>query len=103
MRVLADENFRCRPCRHCGRWATMCSGREPTLPALGDAALLDVAEAPAAGSKRRHLFRVHPTIAENVTPLVLRTMGTDREGTGHASVVTVDRVPMLRSKQPDTR
>lgn len=49
------------------------------------------------------LFRVHPAIPENIIPLVLRTMGTDQEWGGHASVVTVDRVLMVRSKQPETR
>jgi hypothetical protein len=49
------------------------------------------------------LFRVHPAIPGNVTPLVLRTLETDQEWGGHASVVTVDRVLMVRSRQSDTR
>jgi hypothetical protein len=49
------------------------------------------------------LFRVHPAIPEKITPLVLRTMETDREWCGHATVVAVDRVLMVRSRRPETR
>ena len=47
------------------------------------------------------LFRVHPAIPANVTPLVLRTMQADQEWGGHASVVTVDRVLMIRPRRPE--
>lgn len=47
------------------------------------------------------LFRVHPAIPENITPLVLRTMTTDQDWTGHASVVSSDRVLMVRSRRPE--
>jgi hypothetical protein len=43
----------------------------------------------------------HPAIPANVTPLVLRTMEADREWGGHASVVTVDRVLMVRPRRPE--
>jgi predicted nuclease of predicted toxin-antitoxin system len=45
------------------------------------------------------LFRVHPAIPGNVTPLALRTLATDQAWGGHASVVTVDRVLMVRPKR----
>lgn len=48
------------------------------------------------------LFRVHPAIPENVTPLVLRTIEIDQEWDGHASVVTVDRVLMVSLNRPKT-
>lgn len=92
-------------------------------PGTGDAALLDLAEVDGrvlltldkdfwriAIQRRKPLersgvilFRVHPAIPENVTPLVLRTMETGQEWGGHASVVTVDRVLMVRSRRPGTR
>ena len=92
-------------------------------PCTGDAALLDLAEVDGrvllpldkdfwqiAIQRRKPLersgvilFRVHPAIPENVTPLVLRTTETDQEWGGHASVVTVDRVLMVRSRRPETR
>jgi predicted nuclease of predicted toxin-antitoxin system len=92
-------------------------------PGTGDAALLDLAEVDGrvlltldkdfwqiAIQRRKPLersgvilFRVHPAIPENVTPLVLRTMETSQEWGGHASVVTVDRVLMVRSRRPETR
>jgi predicted nuclease of predicted toxin-antitoxin system len=49
------------------------------------------------------LFRAHPAIPGNTTPLVLRTVGADEGWGGHASVVTVDRVLMVRSGNPRTR
>ena len=59
----------------------------------------------ADACKRRTLSGCEPTLAipENVAPLVLRTMETDQEWGGPASVVTVDRVLMVRSKRPETR
>ena len=123
MRLLADENFplltveALRQAGHDVFWV------RTEAPGAGDAALLDLAEADGrvlltldkdfwqiAIQRRRPLersgvilFRVHPAILENVTPLVLRTMATDQEWGGHASVVTVDRVLMVRSKWPETR
>ncbi|MBV8728820.1 MAG: hypothetical protein JO336_03320 [Acidobacteriia bacterium] len=49
------------------------------------------------------LFRVHPAIPENITPLVLRTMAIEQERTGHASVVTMDRVLTVRPQRPEPR
>jgi hypothetical protein len=49
------------------------------------------------------LFRIHPAIPQNITPLVLRTMGTGQEWRGHASVVTVDGVLMVRLREPEAR
>ena len=123
MRLIADENFplptieALRQAGHDVTWArTDCPGTK-------DSALLDRAEAEGrilvtldkdfwqiAIQRRRPLrqsgailFRVHPAIPENVTPLVLRTVGADEEWGGHASVVTVDRVLMVRSGHPGTR
>ena len=41
------------------------------------------------------LFRVHPAIPQNITPLVIRTMSAGHQWTGHASVVTPERVRMV--------
>ena len=123
MRLLADEHFplptveALRLAGHDVFWV------RTDVPGTGDAALLDLAEADGrvlltldkdfwqiAIQRRKPLersgvilFRVHPAIPENVTPLVLRTRETDQEWRGHASVVTVDRVLMVRSKRPETR
>jgi predicted nuclease of predicted toxin-antitoxin system len=122
MRLVADENFplptiALRQAGHDVTWArTDCPGTK-------DSALLDRTEAEGrilltldkdfwqiAIQRRRPLrqsgvilFRVHPAIPENVTPLVLRTVGADEEWRGHASVVTVDRVLMVRSGNLGTR
>ena len=121
MRLLADENFplptidALRQAGHDVTWV------RTDLPGTGDIALLDVAEADARvlltldkdfwqlGIQRRKplersgviLFRVHPAIPENITPLVLRTMATDQDWSGHASVVSPDRVLMVRSRRPE--
>lgn len=91
------------------------------LPGTSDVSLLDIAEADGRvlltldkdfwqlAIQRRTplersgviLFRVHPAIPENITPLVLRTMTTDQDWTGHASVVSSDRVLMVRSRRPE--
>jgi predicted nuclease of predicted toxin-antitoxin system len=42
------------------------------------------------------LFRVHPEIPENVTPLVLRTKASRQEWRGHASTITADRMLMVQ-------
>jgi hypothetical protein len=47
------------------------------------------------------LFRVHPAISQNVTPLVIRTMNAEREWRGYASVITPDRILMVRLGRPD--
>ena len=122
MRLLADENFplptiaALRQAGHDVTWA------RTDLPGTGDAALLDMAEADGrvlltldkdfwqlAMQRRKPLersgvilFRVHPAIPENITPLVLRTMATDQDWAGHASVVSTDRVLMVRSRRPET-
>ena len=100
MRLLADENFplatvtALRQAGHDVTWARR------DAPGTGDLALLDLAE--VEGSvlltldkdfwqisilRRRPLersgvilFRVHPAIPGNITPLVLRTMATGQEG-----------------------
>jgi predicted nuclease of predicted toxin-antitoxin system len=123
MRLLADENFplptveALRQAGHDVLWV------RTDAPGAGDNALLDLAEVDGrvlltldkdfwqiAIQRRKPLersgvilFRVHPAVPANVTPLVLRTMETDQEWGGHASVVTVDRVLMVRSRRPETR
>ena len=122
MRLLADENFplptveALRQAGHDVIWA------RTNAPGTGDSALLDLAEVDGrvlltldkdfwqiAIQRRKPLersgvilFRVHPAIPANVTPLVLRTMESDQEWSGHASVVTVDRALMVRSRRPET-
>jgi predicted nuclease of predicted toxin-antitoxin system len=123
MRLIADENFplptieALRQAGHDVTWVrTDCPGTK-------DTALLDRAEAEGrilltldkdfwqiAIQRRRPLqqsgvilFRVHPAIPENITPLVLRTVSADEGWGGHASVVTVDRVLMVRLGNPRTR
>ena len=101
MRLLADENFPL-----------------PTIETLRQAGHDDAAEQEGrilltldkdfwqvAVQRRRPLdrggvilFRVHPAIPQNITPLVLRTIGAHAEWSGHAAVVTVDRVLMFRPK-----
>ena len=123
MRLLADENFplptveALRQAGHDVFWV------RTDAPGTADAALLDLAEVDGRilltldkdfwqiAIQRRQplersgviLFRVHPAIPQNVTPLVLRTMETDQEWGGHASVITVDRVLMVRSRPPEMR
>ena len=120
MRLLADENFplptveALRQAGHDVMWV------RTGAPGTGDAALLDLAEADGrvlltldkdfwqiAIQRRKPLersgvilFRIHPAIPANVTPRVLRTMETDQDWGGHASVVTVDRVLMVRAGRP---
>jgi hypothetical protein len=48
------------------------------------------------------LFRVHPAIPEKITPLVLRTFAMDQQWEGHATVVTEDRVLMVKSARSET-
>ena len=123
MRLVADENFplptieALRQAGHDVTWArTGC-------PSTKDAELLDRAEAEGrilltldkdfwqiAIQRRRSLqhsgvilFRVHPAIPGNITPLVLRTLGAEEGWDGHASVVTVDRVLMVWLGNPGTR
>jgi predicted nuclease of predicted toxin-antitoxin system len=121
MRLFADENFplptiaALRQAGHDVTWV------RTDLPGTGDAALLDIAEADGRvlltldkdfwqlAMQRREplersgviLFRVHPAIPENITPLVLRTMATAQDWGGHASVVSPDRVLMVRSRRPE--
>ena len=122
MRLLADENFplpaveALRRAGHDVTWA------RTDHPGADDSALLEIAE-----SNRRVLvtldkdfwqiaiqrrlplehsglilFRVHPAIPENITPLVLRTLAMDQQWGGHSSVVTEDRVLMVRSGRKET-
>jgi predicted nuclease of predicted toxin-antitoxin system len=123
MRLVADENFplptveALRQAGHDVTWV------RTDCPSTKDAALLDRAEAEGrilltldkdfwqiAIQRRRPLrqsgailFRVHPAIPENVTPLVLRTVGADEDWGGHATVVTMDRVLMVRLGKHGTR
>lgn len=122
MRLLADENFplptieALRKTGHDVTWA------RTELPGAADLALLDFAEVDSRvlltldkdfwqiaiqrpqplGRSGVILFRVHPAIPENVTPLVLRTMSTEQEWCGHASVVTPDRVLMVGTGRLET-
>ena len=122
MRLLADENFplptvaRLRQAGHDVKWV------RTDLPGTRDATLLDVAESDSrvlltldkdfwqiALQRRKALersgvilFRVHPATPENITPLVMRTIATDQGWTGHASVVSPDRVLMVRSRRPES-
>jgi hypothetical protein len=48
------------------------------------------------------LFRVHPAIPDTITPLVLRTVGMDQQWEGHATVVTEDRVLMVKPGPSET-
>jgi predicted nuclease of predicted toxin-antitoxin system len=116
MRLLADENFplptieALREAGHDIDWV------RTDAPGISDTLVLDRAE--AAGRilltldkdfwqiaiQRRTalarsgviLFRVHPAIPENVTPLALRTLSSTTEWTGHAAVATPDRVLAVR-------
>jgi predicted nuclease of predicted toxin-antitoxin system len=116
MRLLADENFPLptiavlRQGGHDVIWArTHATSKK-------DSALIDAAEADGRilltldkdfwqlTIQRRKplvrsgviLFRVHPATPENLTPLVLRTLATATDWTGHAAVVTIDRALMVR-------
>jgi len=122
MRLFADENFplptveALRGAGHDVTWArTDCPGTK-------DSAHLDRAAADGrvlltldkdfwqiAIQRTRQprsgmvLFRVHPAVPATITPLVLRTMSSEREWGGHASVVTADRVlmaPLAGSERP---
>jgi predicted nuclease of predicted toxin-antitoxin system len=123
MRLLADENFPLPTIEALRRAGHDVMRARTDCPSTKDAALLDRAEAGGrilltldkdfwqlAIQRRRPLwqsgvilFRVHPAIPEDVTPLVLRTVGADEGWGGHASVVTVDRVLMVLLGNPGTR
>ena len=123
MRLLADENFPLPAVA-----ALMQAGHNVTwprtdAPGTSDLALLDLAEREGrvlltldkdfwqiAIQRRKPLgrsgvilFRVHPAIPENITPLVLRTMEAGQEWGGHASVVTPERVLMVLLRGHETR
>lgn len=117
MRLFADENFpqpTIEALRHAGHdvtWARI------DHPGADDSALLELVESDRRvlltldkdfwqiAMQRRQplgrsgviLFRVHPAIPENITPLVLRTLATDQQWTGHAAVVMEDRVLIVKS------
>ena len=122
MLILADENFplpsveAMRADGHDVLWARTNS------PGRADAALLEQAEAESRlvltldkdfwqmALQRREplarsgviLFRVHPATPDNVTPMVRRVLGAEREWRGHVSVVTVEGVetiPVRRRRQ----
>jgi predicted nuclease of predicted toxin-antitoxin system len=121
MRLLADENFPLQTivaltqAGHDVIWA------RTDLPGTADSALLEIAESQRRvlltldkdfwqiAIQRRQpldssgviLFRIHPAIPENITPLVLRTIETPQDWSGHASVVTVERVLMVRARRPE--
>jgi predicted nuclease of predicted toxin-antitoxin system len=44
------------------------------------------------------LFRVHPATPDNVTPVVQRVLGTEREWRGHVSVVTMEGIQMVPAR-----
>jgi predicted nuclease of predicted toxin-antitoxin system len=122
MRLLADENFplpAVEALRHAGHDVTWA---RTDHPGAKDAALLELAESDRRvlvtldkdfwqiAIQRRQpleqsgliLFRVHPAIPGTITPLVLRTLGMDRQWEGHATVVTADRVLMGKSGRPES-
>lgn len=116
MRLLADENFPLPTIAALRRGGHDVTWARTDCPGAKDTALRDRAEAEGrvmltldkdfwqiAIQRRKPLersgaivFRVHPAIPENLTPLVLRTMNRKQEWGGHASVVTEDRVLMVR-------
>jgi predicted nuclease of predicted toxin-antitoxin system len=118
MLILADENFplptveTMRADGHDVLWArTNCPGRS-------DAALLERAEAESRlvltldkdfwqiALQRREplersgviLFRVHPAVPDNVTPMVQRALSAEREWRGHVSIVTVEGIQMIPAR-----
>ena len=118
MLILADENFplptveTMRADGHDVLWArTNCPGR-------ADAALLERAEAESRlvltldkdfwqiALQRREplersgviLFRVHPAVPENITPMVRRALSAKREWRGHVSIVTVEGIQMIPAR-----
>ena len=110
MRLIADENFplptveALRQAGHDVTWV------RTDCPRTKDAALLDRAEAEGRilltldkDFWQIAIQRRRPAVPENVTPMVLRTVGADEGWGGHASVVTVDRVLMVRPGNPGMR
>jgi hypothetical protein len=41
------------------------------------------------------LFRVHPAVPDNITPMVRRSLSAERVWYGHASIVTVEGIQMM--------
>ena len=123
MRLLADENFPLETVEGLRRDGHDVTWVRAHSPGAKDVELLERAEAEARvlltldkdfwqiAIQRREplersgvvLFRIHPSIAENVTPLVLRTLESEREWRGHASVVTADRVLMVKPRRLERR
>lgn len=115
MRLLADENLplptieALRRAGHDVTWA------RTDFFGTSDSALLDIAEHQGRvlltldkdlwqiAIQRRNslersgviLFRIHPAVPENITPLALRTIAIEQDWSSHASVVTADRVLMV--------
>lgn len=116
MRLLADENFPLSAIKALRRAGHDVTWIRLDCPGAKDTAVLDLAERDGRvlltldkdfwqiAIQRRLplrlsgviLFRVHPAIPDNVTPLVVRTMDVVQEWAGHASVVTSDRLLMVR-------
>ena len=118
MLILADENFplptveAIRAAGHDVVWA------RTDCPGTADAALLERAEAEARlvltldkdfwqiALQRREplersgviLFRVYPATPDNVTPVVRRVLGAEREWRGHVSVVTLEGIQMIQAR-----
>jgi len=119
MRLLADENFPkpivdwLRARGHDVLWArTNCAGWK-------DSVLLDFAESDARimltldkdfwqiAVQRRVpleqsgvvLFRVHPTIPENIEPLVRAFAAANRQWTGHITIIGADGIQMLAARR----
>jgi predicted nuclease of predicted toxin-antitoxin system len=115
MLLFADENFPLATVAALRQAGNDVTWARTDAPGIRDLALLDLAEAEGrilltldkdfwriAMQRRKPLersgvilFRVHPAVPENVTPLVLRTIGNSQDWGGHASVVTRERVMMV--------
>jgi predicted nuclease of predicted toxin-antitoxin system len=119
MRLLANENFpkpiveALRANGHDILWARIdCAGWK-------DVVLLDLAESEGRvvltldkdywqiAVQRRTpleqsgvvLFRVHPAIPENLGPLVRIFVETNRDWTGHISIITISGIQMLAARR----
>ena len=119
MPILADEYFplpsveAMRAEGHDVLWArTNCPGH-------ADAALLERAEAESRlvltldkdfwqiALQRREplersgviLFRVHPAVPDNITPIAKRALRAEREWRGHVSIVTVEGIQMIPARR----
>jgi len=44
------------------------------------------------------LFRIHPAVPANLTPLVRRVLGIERDWCGHVSIATLDDIQMIPAR-----